>query len=152
MVTYKFLCTLALFFSAVSAMPLTRLAARATKCGDGGISPCACNGALGLRKSTLACPADSFRFKNPFDQKDGTIVPTAGNAGSGLQCDQYVYFEIILVYRSDSNEAWLSCNSLRRRSMPPCALTSNLPLEQPISRPSLPLLITSPTSNLSKAR
>ncbi|KAJ7511399.1 hypothetical protein B0H11DRAFT_1899861 [Mycena galericulata] len=81
------------------AAPLNNLEAR-TDCADGNPSPCICGGAKGIRKKTLQCGNQSFKFTDPASPTDGTVslvpsdAPYQGNSGS-LQCDHIVELQFI---------------------------------------------------------
>ncbi|ESK87213.1 hypothetical protein Moror_5833 [Moniliophthora roreri MCA 2997] len=80
----------------VAAFPL-ELDKRAAKnkCADNGLPPCACNNGLGLRRSSLTCPAKAFGFKDKASVSDGTLKEFSSKAGFDTQCDHIVELQYI---------------------------------------------------------
>ncbi|KAL0581797.1 hypothetical protein V5O48_000276 [Marasmius crinis-equi] len=90
------LIAVALFLQGASAVPMSHLALdKRAKCGDNGESPCICNGALGIRKKALKCPAAAFAFVDKTSATDGKVKKQSGNLGLNVQCDHMVELQFI---------------------------------------------------------
>ena len=74
---FSLIVAAAVLLPLTSAAPLEsqllRRQAAQKKCGDGGLGPCICNDALGLRLKSLKCPATTFVFDNPTSVSDGKM-------------------------------------------------------------------------------